>query len=219
MKKSLSYEEVPLFDRLTASEIRKVLPCIGGYQKSFHKGEILILDEENVHHIGVVLSGSVHMVKEDLQGSRSLLAFMQPGDLFGETFAVQSDAASRVSFLAGEETTVLFAAVAKVIHTCPHMCPFHMRISENLFHLLGQKNLRLIEKIEICSRPTLRGKLMAYLRILQEKQHSDYVVSPLTRTALAEYLCSNRSAMTRELAAMRNDGLIDYDGCCYRILR
>ena len=159
------------------------------------------------------------MVKEDLQGSRSLLAFMQPGDLFGETFAVQSDAASRVSFLAGEETTVLFAAVAKVIHTCPHMCPFHMRISENLFHLLGQKNLRLIEKIEICSRPTLRGKLMAYLRILQEKQHSDYVVSPLTRTALAEYLCSNRSAMTRELAAMRNDGLIDYDGSCYRILR
>ena len=80
-------------------------------------------------------------------------------------------------------------------------------------------NDRLIEKIEICSRPTLRGKLMAYLRILQEKQHSDYVVSPLTRTALAEYLCSNRSAMTRELAAMRNDGLIDYDGSCYRILR
>ncbi len=34
---------------------------------------------------------------------------------------------------------------------------------------------------------------------------------PMSRTALAEYLCADRSAMTRELAHMKAEGLIDYD--------
>ena len=33
----------------------------------------------------------------------------------------------------------------------------------------------------------------------------------MSRTALAEYLCTDRSAMTRELAHMKAEGLIDYD--------
>lgn len=34
----------------------------------------------------------------------------------------------------------------------------------------------------------------------------------------AEYLCVDRSALTRELAKMKGDGLIDYDKNCFRIL-
>ena len=75
-----------------------------------------------------------------------------------------------------------------------------------------------MEKIEITSKSSLREKILAYLSMLAQKQNSTYVTSPLSRTELAEYLGSNRSAMTRELAAMRSDGIIDYDGNCFRIL-
>ena len=34
----------------------------------------------------------------------------------------------------------------------------------------------------------------------------------------AEYLCVDRSALTRELAKMKDDGLIDYDKNCFRII-
>jgi DNA-binding MarR family transcriptional regulator len=35
---------------------------------------------------------------------------------------------------------------------------------------------------------------------------------------LAEYLCVDRSALTRELVKMKDEGLIDYDRNCFRIL-
>ena len=40
----------------------------------------------------------------------------------------------------------------------------------------------------------------------------------LTQEELAEYLCVDRSAMTRELVKMKSEGLIDYDRNCFRIL-
>ena len=59
---------------------------------------------------------------------------------------------------------------------------------------------------------------MAYLSIQSQTQESRYFEIPLGRTELAEYLGVDRSALTRELAKMRDDGLIDYDKNCFRIL-
>ena len=38
-----------------------------------------------------------------------------------------------------------------------------------------------------------------------------HVITPLSRTQLADYLSVNRSAMTRELSKMRDEGIIDFD--------
>lgn len=74
-----------------------------------------------------------------------------------------------------------------------------------------------MEKIEISSKPSMREKILAYLSMLSQRQGSRYVKSPLTRTGLAEYLSVNRSSMTRELSAMRDEGLIDFDKDTYVI--
>ncbi|MBO7252252.1 MAG: winged helix-turn-helix domain-containing protein, partial [Oscillospiraceae bacterium] len=58
----------------------------------------------------------------------------------------------------------------------------------------------------------------AYLSIQAQIQESRYFEIPLGRVELAEYLCVDRSALTRELAKMKDDGLIDYDKNCFRIL-
>jgi CRP-like cAMP-binding protein len=47
---------------------------------------------------------------------------------------------------------------------------------------------------------------------------SRYFELPLGRVELAEYLCVNRSALTRELVKMKEDGLIDYDKNTFRML-
>ncbi|MFQ9394553.1 MAG: hypothetical protein ACLR2E_11475 [Lachnospiraceae bacterium] len=53
------------------------------------------------------------------------------------------------------------------------------------------------------SKKTLREKILAYLSLQAETQHSRYFESPLGRVELAEYLCADRSALTRELAKMK----------------
>ncbi len=97
------------------------------------------------------------------------------------------------------------------IVSCPNACGFHAQIATNLFHLLGTKNQKFLNKIEVLSKGSIREKLLAYISQLAQEQNIKYVNSPLSRVALAEYLSVNRSAMIRELSKMRDDGIIDFD--------
>ena len=73
-------------------------------------------------------------------------------------------------------------------------------------------------QIEKYMKNPLREKILAYLSMQAQKQDSRYITLPLGRIELANYIGANRSALTRELAAMREDGLIDYDKNTFRIL-
>ena len=86
-----------------------------------------------------------------------------------------------------------------------------------MVHIIADKNRELIHKIEVISKRTIREKLLSYLSSQAQTQNSHYFEIPLGRTELAEYLCVDRSALTRELAKMREEGLIDYDKNCFRI--
>ena len=72
-------------------------------------------------------------------------------------------------------------------------------------------------KIEVVSKKTLREKILSYLSQEAQKQDSRYFEIPLGRLELADYLCTDRSALTRELGKMRQEGLIDYDKNLFRI--
>ena len=87
----------------------------------------------------------------------------------------------------------------------------HAQLTQNMFDLIGKKSVRLMERIEVSSKNSLRSKILAYLSMTAQKQHSRYIQVPLSRTELARFLGANRSAMTRELAAMQADGLIEFD--------
>ena len=211
MEKEIHYSEIELFENINRDDLDKLLLCIRSFKKKFKKDETIYMEADQIAYVGIVLSGSVHMIKTDIWGNSSLFTFFKPGELFGESFAVQKDISSSVLFTAAESTTVLFLAASNIIHSCPNTCSFHAKIATNLFHLLGTKNQKFIDKIEILSKGSIREKLLAYISHLSLEQNSRYVVSPLSRLALAEYLSVNRSAMIRELSKMRDEGIIDFD--------
>lgn len=209
--KEISYSEVELFKNIDESELGQLLMCIRSFKQDFRRGETIFMDTDHIQYVGIVLCGSVHMIKTDIWGKKSIFTFFMPGELFGESFAVQGDTTSAVNFEAAEDTKVLFLSASNIIHSCPNACSFHAQIATNLFRLLGFKNQKFINKLEVLSKGSTRDKLLAYISQLAQEQHSRYVNSPLSRSALAEYLSVNRSAMIRELSRMRNDGIIDFD--------
>ena len=209
--KEIDYNDIPLFEGIHPDNLNKLLICINSFKKDFEKGETIIMEKDKVPYIGIVLFGNVHLLKEDIWGNSSLLSYVGAGELFGENFAVSIEQESSVTFVAVEKTRVLFLATSKIIHTCENACSFHAKIAENMFHLLGQKSISYMNKLEIMSKESIRGKLMAYISTLAQQQKSKYIKAPLSRTQLADYLSINRSAMTRELGKMRDEGIIDFD--------
>ena len=74
-----------------------------------------------------------------------------------------------------------------------------------------------VEKHGIEAKPDAE-KLLSYLSLRSQMEASRYFEIPLGRIELAEYLCVDRSALTRELAKMKEEGLIDYDKNCFRMM-
>ena len=209
---------LPLFAGIREEDLSAMLACLGSFQRNYRKGEIILLESREVRSVGVILSGKVHMIKEDAEGYQTLLVTMQEKELFGESFACGSHLSAQVSFRAVTHCTVLFLPFYKIIHSCKMNCPFHHRLIENMVQLIGDKNVQLMQKIEVISKKTLREKILAYLRSQAPEDGSRRFIIPLGRLELADYLCADRSALTRELAHMKTDGLIWYEKNQFQLL-
>lgn len=208
----------PLFAGISQSDMTPMLHCIGYRIQTFSKGQIVSLEGERLKHIGILLAGSVDMVKEDLWGNKTMLVRIYTNEVFGETFACSQDNLSVVTFVVSEDAKILFMPFSRVMHSCTMACAFHHRLIENMVQIIAQKNRNLMHKVEVVSKRSIREKILAYLSIQAQVHHSRYFEIPLGRVELAEYLCVDRSALTRELAKMKEAGLIDYHKNCFRIL-
>lgn len=207
-----------LFSGIAPEERGALLDCISYRVASAKKGEIISLEEEQIKEIGILLSGRVDIVKEDIWGNQTLLLRIGKNEMFGETFACGENNVSVVTFLAADDCEILFLPFYRVMHNCTMACGFHHRLMENMVGIIAKKNRDYMQKIEIVSKRTIREKLLTYLSIQAQAQSVRYFELPLGRLELADYLCVDRSALTRELSKMKQEGLIDYDKNCFRIL-
>ncbi len=208
-----------LFRGIPKEDMEHLLGCLGVYEKHYKKSQFIMLQEESLKSVGFILKGRVHMVKEDLWGNSTILAVMKEKEIFGEAFVCGSSAVTTVACQAAEDSTILFLPFHKITHTCSHVCGFHQKLIENMVTLIADKNVQLMEKIEITSKKTIREKIAVYLTNQSLQADSRYFTFPLGRIELAEYLCTDRSALTRELNNMKEQGLIDYERNTFRLLK
>lgn len=89
----------------------------------------------------------------------------------------------------------------------PKACQHHTRLVENMLTLLAQKAIDLSERIDILSRRTTREKLLSYFSRICQSESQSFVL-PLSYSALADYLCVDRSAMMREIKKLKDEGII-----------
>ena len=207
-----------LFSGIQPEDMAGMLGCIGYHVRRKEKGEIIAFEAEIINHVGVVLTGKVDMIKEDIWGNKTMLLRARKNEVFGETFACGTDNLSIVTFQVSEDAHILFMPFGRMMCRCTNACPFHQKLIENMVKIIADKNRDLMRKVDVVSKRTIREKLLAYLSIQAQVQKTRYFEIPLGRVELAEYLCVDRSALTRELAKMKEDGLIDFDKNCFRIL-
>jgi CRP-like cAMP-binding protein len=169
--------------------------------------------------VGILLSGGVQVFRDDFDGNRAIQATIQPGELFGETFACAGVARLPVSVEADQSSRVLLIRLKRIIETCPSACGFHNRVVLNLLKVLAAKNLLLNRKLEIVSRRTTREKLMAYLSFQARAAGSNHFAIPFDRQGLADYLGVDRSALSAEIGKLRREGVLESDRSVFTLLQ
>ena len=199
----------PLFQGIAFSDFEPILHCLSFKTNSYNKDDIILLSGDSVNFVGLILSGGVKIIKEDLVGNISILTRLATSEIFGEIFACAGIYHSPVTVQADEETEILFIDGHKIITSCSKSCHFHARLIKNMLKLLAHKNLMLNQKIDILSKRTTKEKLLCFFDY--QRGTAKKFTIPFTREEMAHYLCVDRSAMSNELCKMRDEGLISFN--------
>ena len=155
--------------------------------------------------MGVVLSGSLRIVREDFWGNRALLTTIVPGELFAESFAC-AGASLTVRVEAAQEAEVVFFPPQALLNPPPG----GERLSGRLLEVLARKNMMLNQKIDYLSQRTTRAKVLSYLSRQAEEAGAASFTIPLNRQELADYLSVERSALSAELGKLRREGVLEF---------
>ena len=203
-------ESAALFAGIKPELILRLLRCIGAREVKVPKGGRIIEEGEPVAQFSILLSGSGRSVKTDAEGRVILIRLLSPGSEIGVLLCANPDHRSPVTVQADEDSSVLMVRFSGLMARCAENCPQHERLIQNYAGVLARKGLTLHERIDCLLRPTVREKIMAYLNRASREQGGFSIKLPPDRSAMAEYLNVNRSALSRELSSMKHDGLIDY---------
>lgn len=215
------------FAGIPENAVEAILKCSGSYFKNYSKGEIILHESEPIELAGLLVRGKLRMIQENTGSSPSLMLILQPGEFFGESYACSNNRYARMSVMVDEPSTVLYMPYKRIMNGSYCSCAYHTRIISNMGAILADKNVRLMERMQVISQRTIREKIMAYAglemeRIEKQRGFSvgpgEYFVLPHNRALMAKYLCVERTALAREMSAMKAEGIIDYDSKLFCIL-
>ncbi len=199
-----------LFQNLPEEALHTALKYLQAKECSFRKGEIISNIGDEFHKAGIVLKGKIECSFQDSDFNKYNMNHFSEGNLFGETMSCLSISKSPMQILAVQDCVILFLNF-RVFFEQKIKIESQTLLTANLIRILSEQNFFLNQKVRLLSLKDLRSKILIYLKALQPDENGSRQL-PFSKTALAEFLCVNRAAMSREFRNMINDGLIEING-------
>ena len=205
-----------LFKGLSDKETDEVLSYLKASEKSYSQGEYLKMSGRPMEHFGYVLSGVVQVYRDEPDGTRLLMASNGPGDSFGESLCFLKVAEVPVYIIAAEDCRILWLKMDDIISPAPGHCNHF--IVNRVMASFARRALDMNDRIQVLSQRNLRSKVLTLLKQYQVKTGSRTFALPLSREDMAVFLGCDRSALSRELARMKGEGMIDYYRNSFKVL-
>lgn len=220
MKKNVEFlKKVRLFRDMDNEKIEVMMNCLGATERRYKKDTMIFMAGDPISEVGIILKGTVQVIKEDMLGNRSIVAHLTEGELFAETLACAGVLNSPVTTIAMTNCEILFIGFRRIITSCTSSCEFHSKLIENMLNIIAQKNIVLNYKLNLLSQRTIGEKLRTYFLSEMEKTGSDKFIIPFSRNELADFLCVDRSALSRELSKLRDQGKIKFNKNEFEIMK
>ena len=206
-----------MVDNITNDKIinfkKNLSKCVNIKQKSFSNKELILSNNPIRKTIGFITSGKATIIKTDENGNTTIIRELKENDIFSNLFFQNSD--DEIFIISNNYTDVIIIDYHTLIKNCSMNCHFHNNLVLFLFELLIEDNRQQIEKIELLSKRTVREKLIFFMK---KRMNKDNIFKVTTSyTAIADYICVDRSNLMRELTKMEKDNIIKKDGKTIKI--
>lgn len=205
-----------LFAGLSQPEAEAALDFFDARAAQYRKGEALLRVGDPVRAFGLVLDGAVQVFADDIHGRHMIMASVSPGGVFGEALCFLRVQAAPIYILAMRPARVLWLRTEPLARPVEDAAAARLR--DNYLRMLSGKLLEMNDRVQVLSKQRLRDKLVTFFTQCARRAGSRCFDIPFDRENLAAYLGVNRSALSRELARMRAEGLIEFSKNHFRVL-
>ena len=158
--------------------------------------------------IGIVLEGRVLIKAYTLGGSNFTLNSIEQGQIFGDILIFSNEHNTFPGSLVTQGKTKIALIPNRVFEKFLFNDNDLLR---NFLRLLSDKSYELNYKSRLLSQDSVRDKILFYLFHQRRIQKSRTIYLNMTKEELANQLFVQRPSLSRELAKMKRDGIIDYD--------
>ena len=193
---------IPYFESLSTAELESAGKLM--IERRFEKGEMLILEDENVESLFFVVSGVLKTFKTSVEGKEQILTILRPGDSFNDVpvFAGEPSPVSIQTLSPAVLYELRKESMAEIIRKNP-------KIALNVITVLAGQVRRLMSLVEDLSFRNVVGRVA---KILLENV-GDGARSPqkLTQQEMAAMAGTVREVVGRSLKAMEDSGIIKLD--------
>lgn len=203
-------ENIKLFKNLKDYEIDELLGFLQATTKVYKKNEIIINKGSKIKDILVVLVGTIEVYIKNFDEKEVLLSEYDAGEAFGLNLVCGGVKTSSYIVRAKKQTGVLFLPFEKMLELHSSVSNWQKLLLKNLFELIAKENIAFSNRLDILNQKTIREKILFYLNSVSLEKNSLIFEIPYSREEMAQYLCVDRSALSRELSNMQKDGLLEY---------
>lgn len=208
LSKTLS--DSPLFKGISNHELNLMIQCLQPKVYTYKKNSYITIGGEPFTGLGVLLSGEAVIIKENVAGGRNVLTTLTTGNIFGEMIAFSSKQDWPASVFAQTACSVIFLAPDKITGNCANACVGHAQLIKNMLSILSEKALLLNRKVEYLTISSMRRKISIYLLEQSQLSGKQVFTLALNRNDLADFLNVSRTALSREMGRMRDEGFIEF---------
>lgn len=209
---------IKLFRDVSAAELDILLETKHIVVSNYNKNDFITYAGDKIESIGIVLKGHVLVTKENVLGERIIMSVLEKGNLFGEIGAFSDKGVWPATVMAQDEASICFIHKSIFFSGCVKDCRSHQKIIFNMLNIISNKAMLLNRKVEYLSFKSVRSKIASFLIDEYRKTNKLTLSLNINRNELAEFLNVTRPSLSRELAKMKTDGLIDFHKYTIKIL-
>lgn len=204
-----------LFENISERNILKLKRILNAYTMKYAKGVNILSNVNQKNYITLIDEGSVQLVHNDYNGNKTIVQELEKGDLY--TFLTKETLSEDLTCITKEDSQITYIEFDEITNDEIIKSDFYIIFIKNLIQILNDQLSNKNARIELLTQRTTRDKILAYFKLESQKRGTKKFNLPMSYTELASYLSVDRSAMTREIKYLKEEGFIETNGKKIRI--
>ena len=200
---------VNIFENIDSKNKYKLLHSFRADTYKYKAKESILEIVKDSNNLCLITYGSVSFIANSISGNDYVIEKIDKNNIIGSKFYNINDI--DIDIITNEETEIISMNYSDVLNYNGKN-KYYSVFMKNLFRILTEREKEINDRINILTKKTIRNKILKYFDILHRKNNSRIIYLTITYTELADYLAIDRSAMTREIKNLKDEGFISITG-------